>query len=181
LGKDVRRHSGGLRRVAVITSASGNGGTTFAREASARLGLPFHELDALFWKPNWTEPSAEEFRRLVEPIAASDEWVVDGSYYSKIGDVVLRRAELVVWLDLPVWVWLPRLVHRTVARVVRGHSLWGTNRESLRTALFARDSLLWWTLGNYRGRRLRLPVRLAPFDYIRLRSTREVERFLRAL
>lgn len=37
-----------MRRVSVITTASGNGGTTFSRDLAARLDVPFHELDALF-------------------------------------------------------------------------------------------------------------------------------------
>lgn len=77
-----------MRRVCVITSASGNGGTTFAPELAGRLGVPFYELDALFWKPDWMESSADELRRVVEPIAASDAWVVDGSYHGKLGDLV---------------------------------------------------------------------------------------------
>lgn len=56
-----------MRRVSVITTASGNGGTTFSRDLAARLDVPFHELDALFWKPEWTESSVEELRELVEP------------------------------------------------------------------------------------------------------------------
>jgi hypothetical protein len=48
-----------MRRVAVITSASGNGGTRFARELAARLAVPFYELDALFWRPGWTETPAD--------------------------------------------------------------------------------------------------------------------------
>jgi shikimate kinase len=35
-------------KVAVVTSASGSGGTTVGRELAARLDVPFHELDALF-------------------------------------------------------------------------------------------------------------------------------------
>jgi adenylate kinase family enzyme len=167
-----------VRRVAVITSASGNGGTTFARKLAVRLEVPFHELDALFWKPGWTESTAEELIARVEPIVAAASWVVDGSYQSKLGDLVLRNADVVVWLDLPMRVWLPRLVRRTFARTTSGESLWGTNRETIRGALFSRDSLLLFTLRNYRRRRRLYPERLAAFDVVRLRSTREVERFL---
>jgi hypothetical protein len=102
-----------MKRVSVVTSASGNGGTTFSRELAVRMGVPFHELDALFWKPGWVESTADEFRALLEPIVASEAWVVDGSYQSKIGDLVFRNADLVVWLDLPWYVWLPRQLGRT--------------------------------------------------------------------
>lgn len=102
-----------MRRVAVVTSASGSGGTTVGRELAARLEVPFYELDALFWKRGWVESTAEELRAAVEPIVATDAWVIDGSYQSKIGQLVLGSADVVVWLDLPMWTWLPRLVLRT--------------------------------------------------------------------
>ena len=169
---------GHLKRVSVLTSASGTGGTTFARSLADRLGVPFHELDALFWRPDWMETPADEFRALVEPIVAADAWVIDGSYQSKLGDLVFRRADLVVWLDLPFGVWFPRLIGRTLARVVRREELWAGNRESLRNVVLSRDSLLLFTLRHYRGRRRRYPVQLGRFSLVRMRTTREVERFL---
>jgi adenylate kinase family enzyme len=169
------------RRVQVITSASGNGGTTFARAVATRLGVPFVELDALHHGPGWTEASAEELRAKVEPIVATDAWVIDGSYRGKLGELVLERAEIVVWLDLPMRVWLPRLVRRTLVRIVRREELWGGNRESLRGAFLGRDALIPWTLRHYRRRRRLYPQRLAAFNVVRLRTTEDVERFMRSL
>jgi adenylate kinase family enzyme len=167
-----------VKRVSVLTSASGNGGTVFGRELAARLDVPFYELDELFWRPGWTETPADEFRALLEPIVASEAWVIDGSYQGKIGDLVLRNADLVVWLDLPVYVWFPRLLRRTIRRIVRRERLWNGNRETIRNAFFSRDGLIYFTLKWYRPRRRAYPERLAEFPSVRLRSTREVERFL---
>jgi adenylate kinase family enzyme len=167
-----------VKRVAVITSASGNGGTSFSRELAARLGVPFHELDALFWRSGWTETPADEFRAVVEPIVATERWVIDGSYQGKLGDLVLRNADLVVWLDLPMYVWLPRQLRRTLRRIVRRERLWNGNRETVRNAFFSRDGLLYWSLRWYRRRRRAYPERLAPFPLVRLRTKAQVERFL---
>jgi adenylate kinase family enzyme len=167
-----------MRRVSVITTASGNGGTTFSRKLASRLGVPFHELDALFWKPDWIESSDDEFRALVEPLVATDAWVIDGSYHSKLGDLVFRQADVVVWLDQPMRVWLPRLVRRTFARVLLRQELWGTNRESIWNVFFSRDSLLLFTFRHDRRRRRLYPDRLAAFNLVRLRSSAELERFL---
>lgn len=168
-----------MRRVAVLTSASGNGGTTFGRDLAARLGVPFHELDALFWRPGWTETPADEFRAVVEPIVVSEAWVIDGSYQGRLGDLVLRHADVVVWLDLPVYVWLPRQLRRTLRRIAGREPLWeGENRETVRNAFLSRNGLLYWSLRWYRPRRKTFPERLAPFDHVRLRSTKEVDRFL---
>ena len=170
-----------MKRVAVITSASGNGGTTFAREVAERLQVPFVELDALNHGPAWTEVSAEELQARVRPIATSDAWVIDGSYRGKLGDLVLEQTDVVVWLDLPVRVWLPRLLRRTLGRIVSKEELWHGNRETFRGAFVGRDALIPWTLRHYRRRRRAYPERLARFNVVRLRSELEVERFLRGL
>ena len=140
--------------------------------------MSFFELDAINHQHGWQELDAEELRRRVEPIVASDAWVIDGSYRSKLGDLVLDRADTVVWLDLPRRVWLPRLLRRTLLRIVRREELWNGNRETLRGALFSRDSILVFALRNERPRRERYPRELARFRVARLRSQEEVDAFL---
>ena len=170
-----------MRRVAIVKSASGSGATTVGREIAARLDVPFHELDALFWQPDWTEPDRDEFRERVAEVVATDSWVIDGSYQGWIGQLVLDSADVVVWLDPPVRIWLPRLLRRTVSRARSGEVLWEGNRESLRNAFASRDSLILFSLRHYRGRRRRYPARFANYDVVRLRSRAEVDRFLRTL
>jgi adenylate kinase family enzyme len=170
-----------VKKVAIVASASGAGGTTVGREIATRLDVPFHELDALFWQPNWTEPDSDEFRERVAEIVATDRWVIDGSYQSWIGQLVLGSADVVVWLDLPMRVWLPRLLRRTQSRARSGEVLWDGNRESLRKAFASRDSLILFSLRHCRGRRRRYPERFADYDLVRLRSQSDVDRFLRSL
>jgi len=167
-----------MRRVVVIASASGNGKTTLARALAARLGVPFVEMDALHHGPSWTEATPEELRSKVEPIVRSDAWVIDGAYRGKLGDLVLERAELVVWLDLPMRVWLPRLLRRTIGRIVRREELWNGNREKLRTAVFDRDSVIYYAIRMHRRRRHTYPSALSRYNVVRLRRPAEVERFL---
>jgi adenylate kinase family enzyme len=129
-----------VRRVAVIASASGNGKTTVGRALAARLGVAFVELDSLVHGPNWTEMSDRDLRALVEPIARSDGWVIDGTYRTKLGNLVLDAADTIVWLDLPLHVWLPRLLRRTARRLSGREALWNDNRETL-----------WGAFGGRRG------------------------------
>jgi adenylate kinase family enzyme len=165
------------RRIAVLSSASGSGKTVFARELAARHGLPYHELDALHHGPNWTEPTAAEFQAIVAPIAAKPAWVIDGSYRGKLGDLVLSRAELVIWLDLPRRVWVPRLGWRTIRRIARREELWNGNRETVRNVLVGRDSLFRFAWRTYPERRRRYPAELAPFSTMRLGTRTEVRSF----
>jgi adenylate kinase family enzyme len=167
-----------VRRFSIVATASCSGKTTLGRELARRLDVPFVELDALHHGPNWTEATAEELCAKVEPLVAGDGWVIDGGYWGKLGDLVVRNADVVVWLDLPVRVWLPRLVRRTAGRVLRREELWNGNRETVRNVVLSRDSLLWYALRNHPRHRRVYPERLAPYEVVRLRSPKEVAQWL---
>jgi adenylate kinase family enzyme len=167
-----------MRKVAVIASASGNGKTTLGRELARRLDVPFVELDALVHGPGWVETPDDELRAEVEPIVASDGWVIDGTYQRKLGDLVLRAADVVVWLDLPVRIWLPRLIRRTARRIGGRQQLWNENRESLLGAFWGRESLFVWAFRSHFRRRREWPGALAGFPVVRLRTRAEVEALL---
>jgi adenylate kinase family enzyme len=167
-----------VRRVAIVASASASGKTTLGRTLADRLGVPHHELDALHHGPGWTEATPDELRARVEPLVLEDAWVIDGAYRGKLGDLVLERADTVVWLDLPRRVWLPRLLWRTGRRIVTREELWNGNRETLRGVLWGRDALIPFALRTFSDRRRRYPVELARFPVVRLRSEAEVRAFL---
>ena len=167
-----------MRKVSVTASASGNGKTTVGRELALRLDVPFVELDALVHGPNWTETPDDELRGLLEPVLAGDGWVIDGGYRGKIGDLVIGQADVVLWLDLPMHVWLPRLARRTVRRLRGREEIWNGNRETLRGAVWGRDALIPYALREHRSRRRRYPVELAVYPVVRLRTQADVERFL---
>jgi adenylate kinase family enzyme len=171
-----------VQRIAVMgTTCSGK--STLARTLAERLGVPLVELDALYWGPDWSQPEPEDFQRRVEPFVQGAAWVVDGNYTSKLGDLVLRRADTLVWLDpaLPRILW--RVARRTIDRIVNRAELWSGNRETWRNALLTRDSLFVWALRTHRRFRRRLPERLARGELahvrlVRLGSFREAERWL---
>src|SRR5689334_18326894 len=131
----------------LVKGGSGSGKTTLARALSQRLGVPHVELDALHHGAHWQPASAEQLRRSL--LAALDDtsgWVVDGNYDSKLGSLLLDRAELIVWLDLPLSTKLRRVLGRTLRRWWLQEELWNGNRENLRTALWGREALLPWTV-----------------------------------
>jgi adenylate kinase family enzyme len=170
-----------VKRVAIIASASGSGKTTVGRELARRLGVPYHELDALHHGPSWTEATLEELRARVEPLVAEESWVIDGSYRGKLGDLVLAAAETVVWLDLPMRVWLPRLLRRTYRRWRTREELWSGNRETVRGSLLGRNALIPYAIRTYRKRRRRYPVELAEYQVVRLRSEHDIATWLNRL
>jgi adenylate kinase family enzyme len=162
-----------VRRVSVIGTSSGAGKTTLGQRLARRLDVPFVELDALFWGPGWTQARTEDFRGRVTQIADQESWVIDGNYTGRLGDLVWRRADAVVWLDLPLAVSLWRTLRRTIERARSGEELWSGNRETLRNAFLARDSLFVYAIRSHRRRRRLFEERLASGRYSHL----EIHRF----
>jgi adenylate kinase family enzyme len=173
--------------VSVIGSSSGSGKTTFGRRLAQRLGLPFIELDAIHWQPNWVGLDAATYRERVSAALPGGGWVVDGNY-GKLGGLVWDRADTLVWLDIPLATAFRRMVMRTLRRIRTGEELWeGTgNRETVRNALFARDSVIWYSLRTYgrRKRRWEEHLRTGRWSHLtvhRFRSNADADRWLGSL
>jgi cytidylate kinase len=166
----------------VVKGASGSGKTTVAVALADALHAPHVELDALHHGPDWSEPPLEEFRRRVAGATAGDRWVVDGNYDHKLGDLLLERAELVVWLDPPLRTILARLSRRTTERRRANADLWAGNRESWRTVFGGRESLFAWAVRTHRSLRRELPgrCRRLGIPLVRLRTPAEADAWLEA-
>lgn len=169
-----------VRRV-LVKGGSGAGKTTLGRALAGHLNVPCIELDALHHGPNWTAASAEELRARVLQLADDERgWVVDGNYDSKLGALLLDRAELVVWLDLPLTTKLWRLIKRSSSRWVSQEELWNGNRETLGGLFWGADSLFLWAIRSHYRQRRAWPQQFAGRRCVRLRTTEEVERWLAA-
>jgi adenylate kinase family enzyme len=142
------------------------------------LGVPFVELDALVHGPGWEETSDDLLREQVQAIVASDGWVIDGTYLRKLGTLVLDGADLILWLDLPIRMWMPRLLRRTFRRLRTREELWNGNTESLRDAFWGRNSLFGYALQTHFQRRREWPAGLGERPFIRLRTPAQVRAFL---
>ena len=164
-------------RIAVV-GTSGSGKTTVARRLAEHHGAPHVELDALHWGPNWSEPTAEEFRARVDEATSVPGWVADGSYHGKLGDSLLERADFIIWLDLPFRTVARRIWVITLRRIRGREELWAGNRETWRDAFFSRDSLFVWIVTTHRARRRRYLDRLDRYEFVRLRSQGVIEEWL---
>lgn len=175
-----------MRRVNVIGTSSGVGKTTLGQRIAAVLGVPFVELDALFWRTGWTHATTEEFVAAVQDVVRRDGWVIDGNYTGRLKDLLWQEAETIVWLDIPLRVALWRTVTRTVRRAITREELWSSNRENVWGAIFGKDALFVYALRSHRRRRRLYEERLSSGAYsgrtiLRFRSNAEADRWLASL
>ena len=169
------------RRIAVA-GITGAGKTTVARRIAAELHSPHTEIDALYHGQGWQpRPS---FEADVAAVVRADEWVVEWQY-DAVRPVIARRADTLVWLDLPFPIVLGRLLRRTVRRSIRRELLWNDNREPpLRTFFTDREHIVRWafrTRRKYRDSVPSLERELPALRVVRLRSPSDVETWLTSL
>ncbi|WP_367127239.1 hypothetical protein [Saccharothrix sp. HUAS TT1] len=166
------------RRI-VVLGVSGGGKSTLSRRLARVVGGAHVELDAIQHGPDWTSPPVAEYHARLAAATDGPAWVVDGNFVAQTADVLWHRADLIVWLDMPLWVFLPRLARRTTSRIVRRTVLWNGNREGW-GSLVGRDSTLGWAVRAHRRHRSTYPDRLprTGVPWVRLRSPAEVRRWL---
>ena len=173
-----------MKRVAVM-GGSCVGKTTVSRRLAEALGVPHIELDALHHDPGWQEAPADVFqaRVLAAFDAAPHGWVADGNYRSKLGSLVLERADTAVILEPPFRVAFGRALRRTIGRTITREELWNGNREQIRH-FFTRYWIPWWVLRTHRRYAREVPRRAAQhphLDVVQLRSEDEIERFVQSI
>ncbi len=181
-----RPDPGALFRINVVGS-SGAGKSTFSRQLAAVLDIPYIEMDALYWLPDWTEPPDDVFFPLLEEALQGEAWVLDGNY-SRTTAIKWRRVQTVIWLDFSLPRTLLQAFFRAARRSWTREELWpGTgNRESFRKSFLSRDSVLWWTITSFGRKRKRYAalmdgVRYPQIAFVRLDSPRQCRAFLAQL
>ncbi len=102
----------GVRRV-MIVGQPGSGKSWLAREMAKRLGLPLYHMDHIHWAPGWVPRAEAEKTALCAAVEAGEAWVFEGNYSPTMANRV-ARADLVIWLDLPLALRLWRVTWRKV-------------------------------------------------------------------
>lgn len=166
------------RRI-LVAGTSGSGKTTLAGRIASLAGAPHTEIDALYHGPGWTP--RDSFMADVAAFAAEPAWVTEWQY-GEARPLLLSRADLLVWLDLPRAVVIRRVVCRTVQRRLARTVLWNGNLEPpLSTFLTDPDHIVRWAWRTHHesaGRVLAAAISRADLPVVRLTSQHEADRWL---
>lgn len=163
-----------MRRI-MIVGQPGSGKSTLARDLGRLTGLPVVHIDHIHWMPGWVERPRDEKTRLCHEVEAGEAWIFEGGHSATWANR-LARADLLIWLDLPVGLRLWRVLRRTLR---------GGNRPDMPEGCpegFHRETLpfwrfIWRTRHSARARILRLADGAAK-PVVRLQSSAAVARFL---
>ncbi len=163
-----------MKRVLVVGSC-GAGKSTFSRRLREKTGLKLIHLDVFYHKPNWEQPTDEEWLATVKDLIDGDEWIIDGNFGGTM-ELRMERADTVIWIDFPrvVCTW------RVIKRIVR---YWNKKRPDMAEGCRERFD---WEFIKYvwnfpRDKNPLLKSRVEKFkgrDVFHLKSNEEIEKFL---
>jgi adenylate kinase family enzyme len=100
----------------IVFGSTGVGKTTMVKLIAEEFDLPVIDIDSLRREAGRSTSPEETFVLLTTESVRGDTWIIDGSYTS-VQDIVWPRAEAIVWLDFSFWVFLSRLVKRSLHRI----------------------------------------------------------------
>jgi len=163
----------------LVAGTAGSGKTTLAGRIEATMRIPRTEIDALYHGPNWTP--RDTLMLEVAAFAAQPTWVTEWQY-GKARPLLLRRADLLVWLDLPRAVVMGRVVRRTAQRRLNKTALWDGNLEPPMSTFFTDpDHIVRWAWLTHHENAERVAAAAAlrkDLVVVRLHCQREVDHWV---
>jgi adenylate kinase family enzyme len=101
-----------MKKIIVIGS-SGAGKTHFSRQLSEALGIELIHIDKVYWGPDWSEPTKDEWTVTLTGLLARDSWIIDGNYTGSL-DMRLGACDTVIFLDIRRTLCTWRVIRRTL-------------------------------------------------------------------
>jgi len=102
----------GGTRIAIIGNA-GSGKSTLGTMLQKKLDLPLYHLDHYRWKPDWEKRDDAEFVAVHNQLCDKEAWIIEG-VATRFFDYRASKADTIIFLDVPTWLCLYRVLKRTV-------------------------------------------------------------------
>lgn len=101
-----------VRRVMVV-GGPGSGKSYLSRRLHEISGLPVYHMDHIHWLPGWVPRERFEKDMLTREIHGKPAWIFEGGHSGTYRDRA-ARAQMLVWLDLPVRLRIRRVLWRSL-------------------------------------------------------------------
>lgn len=163
----------------MIVGGPGSGKSWVALRLSEISGLPVFHMDHIHWLSDWVERERLEKDMLTREVHARQHWIFEGGHSRTYAERA-ARADLLVWLDLPVGLRIRRVLWRALRHHgrVRPDMAPGCD-ERLGRQMIEFLRFIWRTRETSRLAVQRLIARSRPELAVRhLTSRAEVARFL---
>ncbi len=102
-----------------IIGCSGSGKTYLAKALSRKYKIPCFDLDDIQWDNSadsyGVKMPVEKRNALLEQILQNDSWIIEGVYYSWVGQS-FEDADKIFVLDMPQYLYKSRILFRSVKR-----------------------------------------------------------------
>lgn len=85
----------------IVLGCPGSGKSTLSEKLRDATGLPLFHLDAIWWNPDRSHISREEFDQKLDKILQTDKWIIDGDY-SRTYEIRFQSCDTVTFLDYSV-------------------------------------------------------------------------------
>lgn len=85
----------------IVIGCPGSGKSTLSKELRDITGLPLFHLDSIWWKPDKSHISREEFDQKLDEILLTNRWIIDGDY-SRTFETRFRSCDMAIFLDYPI-------------------------------------------------------------------------------
>jgi adenylate kinase family enzyme len=102
----------------LVVGCPGGGIASLGHAISERLGIPLVDLEAGYWRSGALAPSETEWRGRIGEWAATEQWVMVGPPPASM-ELLVARADWLVFVDLPMAVCLLRAVRDMARRLAR--------------------------------------------------------------
>ena len=82
----------------IVLGCSGSGKSTFSRALQEKTGLPLFYLDNIWWNPDRTHITRDEFDEKLAEIMEGEKWIIDGDY-SRTYEPRFIHCDTIIFLD----------------------------------------------------------------------------------
>ena len=91
-----------MNRIAVIRNRGG-GKTTLSRKLKELYSLPLTHVDSIQYIEEMQKRDESETRKILNELADQDKWIIDGFGPMDVMERRFELADLVVFVDFPLW------------------------------------------------------------------------------